>query len=184
VKTLRRSGDAREEAAGVRLAIEDACRGGGIRKRIILQPPVPLDAWYTDGTNSQDRTFATGATGGIIRLMKTISMVMLGVEDAGRSVAFYRDTIGLALQHNQGGFAFFGAGGITLALNEQLGRAVDPIAGAMEIIFPVESVTAQQSILEARGCGFINEPREVTPGSWAVSFTDPDGHRLTLFGPH
>jgi lactoylglutathione lyase len=115
--------------------------------------------------------------------MKTISMVMLGVENAERSVHFYRDTIGLDLQHNAGGFAFFAAGGVTLALNEQLGRSINPIAGATEIVFPVESVIAQQTDLKARGCQFINEPREVTPGSWAASFTDPDGHRLTLFGP-
>jgi predicted enzyme related to lactoylglutathione lyase len=115
--------------------------------------------------------------------MKTISMVMLGVGDTERSVRFYRDTIGLDLQHNAGGFAFFGAGGVTLALSEQLGRAVHPKAGATEIIFPVDSVSTMQADLAARGCEFINEPREVTPGSWAASFADPDGHRLTLFGP-
>ena len=118
-----------------------------------------------------------------MRLMKTISMVMLGVDDVVRSVAFYRDTIGLELQHDAGGFAFFAAGGVSLALNEQLGRAVKPIAGATEIVFPVESVTAQKRHLEARGCQFINEPREVTAGSWAASLKDPDGHILTLFGP-
>jgi catechol 2,3-dioxygenase-like lactoylglutathione lyase family enzyme len=116
--------------------------------------------------------------------MKTISMVMLGVESAERSAAFYRDTIGLELQHNAGGFAFLAAGNVTLALSEQLGSAVKPISGATEIVFPVDSVSAQKVALEALGCHFINEPREVTPGSWAASFTDPDGHRLTLFGAH
>lgn len=109
-------------------------------------------------------------------------MIMLGVQNAERSATFYRDVVGLELQHNAGGFAFFGAGGVTLVLSEQLARAVQPIAGASEIVFPVESVRGSQAQLIQKGCSFINEPREVTTGSWAASFTDPDGHRLTLFG--
>lgn len=115
--------------------------------------------------------------------MNTISMVMLGVGNIDRSVQFYRDTIGLTLQHDAGGFAFLAAGAVTLALSEQLGKAITPISGATELIFPVESVTAQRTALLEKGCQFLNEPREASPGSWASSFTDPDGHRLTLFGP-
>ncbi len=77
---------------------------------------------------------------------------------------------------------FFSAGSITLALGTPLGKAVQPRAGATEVIFPVESVAAAHALLRDRGCTFINEPREVTPGSWAASFTDPEGHRLTIFG--
>jgi hypothetical protein len=50
------------------------------------------------------------------------------------------------------------------------------------VIFGVESVHAAQSALAERGCTFRDEPREVTPGSWALNFDDPDGHHLTAFG--
>jgi predicted enzyme related to lactoylglutathione lyase len=109
-------------------------------------------------------------------------MIMLGVEQIDRSVKFYRDTLALELQNQSAEFAFFSAGGVTLALGLPLGHAVQSKAGAVEIIFPVESVTAAHGLLTERGCQFLNQPREVTPGSWAATFTDPDGHRLTLFG--
>ena len=111
-----------------------------------------------------------------------ISMVMLGVENVARSVEFYRDTLALELRSQSAEFAFFSAGSITLALGAPLGKAVQPRSGATEIIFPVQSVAEAHALLIDRGCTFINQPREVTSGSWAASFTDPDGHRLTIFG--
>ncbi|SRR5581483_6388269 len=116
-------------------------------------------------------------------LPSRVSMVMLGVETIARSVEFYRDTLALELQGQSSEFAFLAAGGITLVLSAPLGRAVQPRPGATEIIFPVESVSTAYALLMERGCKFMNEPREVTAGSWAASFADPDGHRLTVFGP-
>jgi predicted enzyme related to lactoylglutathione lyase len=115
-------------------------------------------------------------------LPSKISMIMLGVENVARSVAFYRDVVGLELQSQSPEFAFVKAGAVTLALSLPLGLHVQPRAGAMEIILPVESVSRAQILLKDRGCNSQKEPREVTPGSWAVNFTDPDGHHLTLLG--
>jgi predicted enzyme related to lactoylglutathione lyase len=67
-------------------------------------------------------------------------------------------------------------------LNAELGRMSDAVVGATELVFPVDSVTSGVGLLAERGCGMLREPREVTPGSWAATFADPDGHRLTLFG--
>lgn len=112
-----------------------------------------------------------------------VSMIMLGVEHVGRSVEFYRDVVGLRIQSESPEFAFVDAGTIAIGLNLPLGRHVQPRAGATELVFPVTSVTASQAALAHRGCRFLNEARAVTAGNWAVSFADPDGHRLTLFGP-
>jgi catechol 2,3-dioxygenase-like lactoylglutathione lyase family enzyme len=112
-----------------------------------------------------------------------ISLVALGVSDLAKSVAFYRDTAGFDLQNQFGSIAFFSAGPIMLMLNAGLRRADAPLAGATEIILGTDSVTSSNRQLLERGCNFINQPREVTPGSWAATFTDPDGHWLTLFGP-
>ena len=49
-------------------------------------------------------------------------------------------------------------------------------------MFPVESVAAVRKQLADRGCQFVGESHEVAKGMWAATFTDPDGHRLTLFG--
>ena len=112
-----------------------------------------------------------------------ISLVSLGVSDLDESVAFYRDKAGFQLQNQFGTIAFFSAGPIMLMLNAGLRREDAPLVGAVEIVLSVESVTASQRQLLEQGCNFINQPREVTPGSWAATFTDPDGHWLTLLGP-
>jgi catechol 2,3-dioxygenase-like lactoylglutathione lyase family enzyme len=113
-----------------------------------------------------------------------ISLVALGVSDLPKSVAFYRDKAGFDLQNQFGSFAFFSAGPIVLMLNAGLRRPDAPLTGAMEIVIAAESVTSSYRQLLEGGCNFINQPREVTPGSWAATFTDPDGHWLTLFGPN
>lgn len=116
-------------------------------------------------------------------LPSMVSLVMFGVDNLARSVAFYRDLVSLPLRNSSEEFAFFAAGPVTLALSVPLGRAVQPRAGAMELVFSVPGVQASFTALKERGCRFVQEPREVSPGSWAATFTDPDGHRLTIFGP-
>lgn len=115
--------------------------------------------------------------------MTKITLLALGVSDLSKSIAFYRDKTGFDLQNQFEAFAFFSAGTITLMLNANLRRPDGPLTGAVEIILAAESVSASRSLFIKRGCTFINEAREVTPGSWATTFTDPDGHWLTLFGP-
>jgi predicted enzyme related to lactoylglutathione lyase len=113
-----------------------------------------------------------------------VSMVSLGVKDMERAVGFYGETLGLTMRGAVGEVTLFEAGSILIALNWPLGSAVgDPLAGAVEVIFEVESVAASQVNLAKRGCNFVVGAHEVTVGMWAATFTDPDGHRLTILGP-
>ena len=112
-----------------------------------------------------------------------ISHVMLGVEATARSIPFYRDTLGLTLQAEHPGFAFFDAGGFTLALSEGLARASTTRVGATELVFGEEDVRAAYDKLRARGVTFLGEPHAVAGPIFAANFTDPDGHRLSIFGP-
>ena len=118
--------------------------------------------------------------------LNTIAVVMLGVKDLPRSVAFYRDTLGLKAQGEvPGEFAFFNAGATTLALSSPLAdpKSSPSTVGALEVVFGVEDVTAGYEALRARGVTFVVEPRNVTGANWSAVFTDPDGHRLSIFGP-
>src|SRR5689334_5475898 len=111
-------------------------------------------------------------------------MIALGVKDTARSIQFYRETLGMRLAGAPGEVTLLQAGNVQIALNHPLGRAAgDAMAGAVEIIFSVDSVAVAHGKLVERGCAFLREPREVTPGTWAATFTDPDGHRLTILGP-
>lgn len=62
-------------------------------------------------------------------------------------------------------------------------KASEQIVGATEVVFAVESVTGAHDALVARGVRFVREPRHTTGDNWSAVFTDPDGHRLSLFGP-
>ncbi len=112
------------------------------------------------------------------------SMISLGVTNMDRSVEFYRDTLGMQLAGEIGEVTMVRAGDLTIALNLPLAQSVgDQIVGAVEVIFNVDSVVDSHANLAARGCNFVNAPREIFPGTYATTFIDPDGHRLTIMGP-
>ncbi len=108
---------------------------------------------------------------------------MLGVRDLACAVAFYRDKLGLAVKSEIPGFAFLDGGHVTLCLSQPLARSSDRLAGATEVVFSVDDVTGAYEALRARGVPFTNEPRNVTGSAWAANFEDPDGHKLSIFGP-
>jgi predicted enzyme related to lactoylglutathione lyase len=114
-----------------------------------------------------------------------IGVLMLGVSDLTKSMAFYRDQLGLTLQQEiPNDFAFFIAGSITLALSIGHAKALGGAKpGATEIVFSVDDVTAAYDALRSRGVVFTREPRNVAGTMWAANFTDPDGHQLSVFGP-
>src|ERR1044072_766974 len=74
------------------------------------------------------------------KLPSQIAMIMLGVRDLARAVAFYRDTLAFQVQNQSGEFAFLAAGGVTLALGVPLAQAIAPGPSSVEIIVPVEGV--------------------------------------------
>ena len=112
-----------------------------------------------------------------------VSMIALGVTDMARSVQFYTEILQLPISGKPGEVTLLRAGDVVIALNHPLGRAAQgALPGAIEIIFPTDSVSDSHRNLAARGCNFTKEPHEVSPGLWAATFTDPDGHRLTLLG--
>jgi catechol 2,3-dioxygenase-like lactoylglutathione lyase family enzyme len=116
--------------------------------------------------------------------LNKIGLVMLGVKDLARAVAFYRDKLGMAVQSEiPNEFAFLNGGGVMLALAVPLSKNSPAMVGATEIVFSVESVRAAHAALRVRHVEFIMEPREVNPPMWAANFTDPDGHRLSIYGP-
>jgi catechol 2,3-dioxygenase-like lactoylglutathione lyase family enzyme len=112
-----------------------------------------------------------------------IGMLMLGVTDMARSVAFYRDAVGLPVQFGSNAFTFLDAGGVTLVLqaHETLPPPDDGVR--TEVVFPVEDIDAAYRALHDRGVAFRIEPRIVTSDRLAADFRDPDGHVLSIFGP-
>lgn len=114
--------------------------------------------------------------------LQGIGVLLLGVSDLQRAVTFYSETLGLPLKSQIPGFAFLKRGPVTLALSVPFSRALSKEPGAVEIVWPVDYVRLARQTLLARGVSFVTEPRNVTGKDWSAVFTDPDGHRHSIFG--
>jgi catechol 2,3-dioxygenase-like lactoylglutathione lyase family enzyme len=116
-----------------------------------------------------------------VKLSK-LGTVMIGVSDMERSLAFYRDALGLPLRFATAEFAFLDGGGVTLALHRivNLGGGSE---GRTELVFHVDDIEEARTSLESRGVTFRIEPRVVTGDQLAADFRDPDGHVLSILGP-
>jgi catechol 2,3-dioxygenase-like lactoylglutathione lyase family enzyme len=112
-----------------------------------------------------------------------ISHIILRVTDMERSVAFYRDAVGLPVLTSSAFFSFFDAGSIRIALN--VGEPPDP-SSTTEVVLEVDDVLAAYAAMSGRGVAFEVEPRAVTAdGSrelHAAHFRDPDGHLWSITG--
>lgn len=116
------------------------------------------------------------------RLSKA-SIVILAVTDLSQAVEFYRDRLGLKLTSTNEDFAFFDAGGFTIALRGGRAKADPSDLTSVEIAFAVEHVKPAHQALRAQGVQFKREPRIITGTTWATDFRDPDGHVLSIVGP-
>lgn len=122
-----------------------------------------------------------------------ISVLTLGVADLERSVAFYRDGLGLATEgvvgreFEHGAVAFFElAGGLRLALWAQADVAHDtglPLGPPSPTSFTLghnvasrEEVDAVVAEAHAAGAQILKAPQATFWGGYAGYFRDPDGH--------
>lgn len=115
-------------------------------------------------------------------MFKQLDYTMVVVSDMQRSVAFYRDKLGIPLKFESPDWTEFATGSTTLALH---GGGVagpppqgDPskIAGACSIGFNVDDVDKTYQELQAKGVRFVMAPtqREGEGIKLAVAI-DPDG---------
>ncbi len=113
-----------------------------------------------------------------------LGYVMVGVTDLDRSTRFYEQTLGRPVRFKvENTLVFIDAGPITIGLSAGLSKRRQPVAGATELVFLVDSVKASWRALAAKHVEFVIEPRQATEKEWTATLVDPDGHYLTLFGP-
>jgi len=109
-----------------------------------------------------------------------VDHVWFWVADMDRSVAFYRDVLGLVLVHRSGDeWAEFEGGAVRLALHGSGTERVRPEGGT--VVLRVSDLDASRLRLEGLGVAFDEHVGEVPGLGRFVSFTDPDGNRLQLF---
>ena len=121
--------------------------------------------------------------------IRSLHQVAVPSSHLARSVAFYRDVLGLPLiaEYSPPGLAFFALGGTRLLV--ELAREAKPAAGVL--YFRVADIHAAARELEARGVVFDSGPHCIFPDAagtfgaageeeWMAFFRDPDGNVLAL----
>jgi catechol 2,3-dioxygenase-like lactoylglutathione lyase family enzyme len=111
-----------------------------------------------------------------------LMQITLPAKDLDRSVAFYRDRLGVKVLFQVRGAAFLDAGGVRLRLEKS---EVSAPTGSVELYFDDPGLS-RAGPLAARGVKFVGPPETVqhlaNTDVQLLEFTDPDGNALALMG--
>jgi lactoylglutathione lyase len=116
-------------------------------------------------------------------MFSKVDYVMVNVSDMSRSIAFYRDTLGLPLKFESPGWSEFDTGATTLALHLGSRAAgsealphLGPIAGTCSLGFGVPDLKSTYAELQKRGAHFVMPPTDQpNEGIRLAVCIDPDG---------
>jgi len=116
-------------------------------------------------------------------MIESLGQVALTVRDIERSVAFYRDALGLRFLFAPAPtLAFLMVGDVRLMLSTPEGDFTP--GGSTVLYLRVADIEAEHASLAARGVPFIDGPHLIArmPDHelWMCFFRDPDGHTLAL----
>jgi catechol 2,3-dioxygenase-like lactoylglutathione lyase family enzyme len=112
------------------------------------------------------------------------------VQDMGRALRFYRDTLSLRVTEEDEHWSALDVGGVRVGLHgTDEGRPVPPVpkdAGGTQaggtLTLRVADIRAEVARLRAAGVKFLGEIYNADWGS-TVAFEDPDGNVLKLMQP-
>lgn len=113
--------------------------------------------------------------------LSTIGQIAVTVTEAGRAIAFYRDTLGMKLLFQVPNMGFFDCGGVRLMLSgsEKPGETFSSV-----IYFKVPDIHQAFQTLSGRAVAFEGEPHLVARlpdhDLWMAFFRDPDRNLLAL----
>ncbi len=111
-----------------------------------------------------------------------IKQIALVMDDVAKVVPFYRDALGMTLQFEMAGMAFFDAGGVRLMMTKASSPELDYPNSIL--YFDVPDILAAQKDLTARGVEFLEAPHAVgktaTHEVWIGAFKDPEGNIIEL----
>jgi methylmalonyl-CoA/ethylmalonyl-CoA epimerase len=114
-----------------------------------------------------------------------IGQIALSVGDMARSIAFWRDTVGLKFLFEAPNVAFFDVAGVRLMLGQN--ESADAKPSGVVLYFEVDDLDAAFTALRDRGAAVEQpngEPHFIAKlGAkelWMAFLRDPDGHLFAL----
>ena len=114
--------------------------------------------------------------------LESIGQIAVTTHDLPRSVAFYREALGLEYLFEAGPLAFFRCGDVRIMLAVPENEEVDHPSSI--VYFRVADIAAAREELAARGVPFDDEPHLIArmPDHelWMTFFRDPDRNLLGL----
>lgn len=108
-----------------------------------------------------------------------VSIVICQTSDMDRSVAFYRDVLGLTPEHVTPYWSDFAIGDVRIGIHPPFQGSSPPYSvpnKGWSVGFRVDDVRALKAQLEAAGVD--TEGYHDIPGGVQLEFSDPDGHTL------
>ena len=126
-------------------------------------------------------------------MFRKVGYSRIVVSDLKRSVAFYRDVLGIPLKFESEEWAEFATLGTRLALKAgsppvaaipEKDADGQPVAGQVGIAFEVRNLDQVYQDLTARGVKFIQPPIEREHGGKTATLVDPDGLEIDLGEAH
>jgi lactoylglutathione lyase len=118
--------------------------------------------------------------------MRRLGSVILYVDDLERSIAFYRDVIGVPFRLRGDGYAEFDVEGTKLGLFDRsrlpdlIGRDGGLPGPTAEILFLVTDADAEADRLRQAGASILTGPIDRPWGHRTVHLLDPDGHVVEM----
>ena len=113
--------------------------------------------------------------------VKRIQNTYYVVADMERTVAFYRDLVGLTLRFQDGArWAQFDVGGATLAFTNTEEGAVAPGGGAV-VTLEVDDLDATSRALGNHGTVIVRQIRDMGPHGRTMAIRDPEGNVIQLY---
>jgi lactoylglutathione lyase len=126
-------------------------------------------------------------------MFRKVGYSRIVVSDLKRSVAFYRDVLGIPLKFESDEWAEFATLGTRLALKAgsppiaaipEKDADGNPVAGQVGIAFEVKNLEQVYRDLSARGVRFTQPPTPDVHGGKIATLVDPDGLEIDLGETH
>jgi methylmalonyl-CoA/ethylmalonyl-CoA epimerase len=113
--------------------------------------------------------------------ISSIGQIALAIADLGRSVSFYRDTLGLQFLFETSNMAFFDCGGVRLMLSKS---EIPESTYSSIIYYKTDDIQRTAETLKQKGVVFESSPRMIArmPDHelWMAFFRDSEGNLLAL----